>query len=179
MRKSLLLVSLVGALTVGCRALPSQRAFEFHGLTNARLFIEHPRDLTHGGSLVQGSGATFLSYLRMYFSSGYGAGVTVHTDAPPDVAPYTVDLDAAWGRAEASECEFLLVVTLGEMRDAAPMTFRSDFAALQEAVLYRVSDRKEMWRSFHYQVSKGNIGGYLPLVENLAKRVVVSLTRRT
>lgn len=79
---------------------------------------------------------------------------------------------------KGAAADYVLTLDLGEFRNAAPMTFRSDFVTLQSGSLLRVSDGKEIWvLNAPLVLEKSNIGNHLVLIDNLAKMVSDSILR--
>jgi hypothetical protein len=61
------------------------------------------------------------------------------------------------------------------MRDAAPMTFRSDFVTLNAGSMFRVVDGKEVWTAAVTTIEGPNLPKYNRLLDELAERVVRSM----
>jgi len=79
---------------------------------------------------------------------------------------------------KSAAADYVLILDLGEFRNAAPMTFRSDFVTLQNGSLFRVSDGKEAWvLNSPIVLEKSNLGDHLILIDNLAKLVAESILR--
>lgn len=73
--------------------------------------------------------------------------------------------------------DYCLQLVLGEFRDAAPMTFRSDFVTLSQGVMWAAATGAEVWNVREpVTSSKGNIGGHTGMVESFGAQVVKSIT---
>jgi hypothetical protein len=69
-------------------------------------------------------------------------------------------------------------VVLGEFRNAAPMTFRSDFVTLEKASMVNVATGEEVWRlQKPVKLEKTNIGNHLGLLDDLAKKISDSISK--
>jgi hypothetical protein len=82
--------------------------------------------------------------------------------------------------SEATEVgtEYYLQMTLGEFRNAAPMTFRTDFVTLEKATLVDVNSGQEVWRlEKPILLEKSNLGNHLGLLDDLAKIVSDSISK--
>lgn len=82
--------------------------------------------------------------------------------------------------SEATEVgtEYYLKMILGEFRNAAPMTFRTDFVTLEKATLVDVNSGQEVWRlEKPILLEKSNIGNHLGLIDDLAKIVSDSISK--
>lgn len=67
------------------------------------------------------------------------------------------------------------LVVLGEFRDAAPMTFRSDYVTLQEAHLWNAESGQVVWSLSVYE--KNNLGSYYSLLDDISNYLVKSITQ--
>ena len=71
---------------------------------------------------------------------------------------------------------YVLKLVLGEFRDAAPMTFRSDYASLEKAELFHCESGVAVWfLKKPVRLEKTNLGGYQDLVYHLGERVADSI----
>lgn len=147
----------------------------------SKILIMPSRDVVQGGKAhAQGAG------------SGKNLQVAVHRElstlsqfkATPFEANEKLNHSASIVKSDALEAgksaaaDYVLILDLGEFRNAAPMTFRSDFVTLQSGSLVRVSDGKETWvLNSPVVLEKSNIGNHLILIDNLAKLVSESILR--
>ena len=173
MRKLVVAAVLINIFGIGC-SMQSVRTDGFTGLKDSSIYIAQPSDLTHGGTLVKGSGDEFLLYLKNRLNEMSNGNLRVFTSE--NMVPRSDNTIAdAFNKAKEFRAEYILIIILGEMRDAAPVTFRSDYVSIKEGVLYRVTDNKEVWRASPYSVSGGNIYKYNRLLDDLAKKVAESI----
>ena len=173
MRKLIVATALVIIFGIGC-SMRSVKTEGFAGLKDTSIYVAQPSDLTHGGALVKGSGDEFLLYLKSSLNEMSKGNLRVVTTE--NVVPRSDNIIAdAFNKAKESSTEYILIITLGEMRDAAPMTFRSDYVSIQEGVLYRLADNKEVWRALPYKMEGGNITKYNSLLDDLAKKITESI----
>lgn len=178
MKIKLIVLLVLAAITVGC-GMQTVKSDGFSGLNNTSVYIAPPRDLTHGGALVEGSGTLFLHYLKQHLHETSGGKLRVLIVDVPTLGNRNIDIAEVFQKAQQTGTDYLLTIVLGDMRDAAPMSFRSDYVSIAEGVLYRVSDKKEVWRAFPYRIEGGNIGQYNRLLDALAREVATSLIRET
>jgi len=86
------------------------------------------------------------------------------------------DSTAAINDAKRLSADYVFIMQLGEFQNAAPMSFRPDFAWLQEAVLYRTKDGAQVWRlKKPWYLQKTNFGNHMPLIGNFAKHIAKSI----
>lgn len=86
----------------------------------------------------------------------------------------------AEARAEGERvgADYALKLVLGEFRDAAPMSFRSDFVTLDRATLVDCQSGEVVWfLTKPVGLDKGNIGGYLGMVDKLGAQVAASIVK--
>jgi hypothetical protein len=144
-----------------------------------RILVMPTRDVVQAGRphpVGAGSGKFLQSALvRRFTGTRKFSAVAYESDAEFNHLA-SIDVRKALTKAARTQADFLLVTSLGEFRDAAPMTFRSDFVSLQEARLIDVHSGKDVWTLMQpFTASGTNIGGYHPLLEELAGKVVSSI----
>lgn len=95
----------------------------------------------------------------------------------------TADNAAAGGTRERGIAEarrlkanYVFQAELGAWQDAAPMTFRPDYAYLDRAVMYDAHSGEAVWELTAPQyMQKGNFGSYLSLLDEHARAVADSI----
>jgi hypothetical protein len=91
-----------------------------------------------------------------------------HTEVPTK--------EEAVAEAKRTSSDYVLLLQLGEFRNAAPMTFRSDMATLDSGVVYSASTGEPVWRIEEpLSVSGSNIGNHLPFISDFGKQVAKSI----
>jgi hypothetical protein len=110
------------------------------------IFLVPPRDVVQKGQPHEagvGSGAYLLQRLRTTFAAkGFS---TVTTSNPEFSAVLIAPEQAVLEEARRLGAVYALQVVLGEFRNAAPMTFRTDFVILQEAHFWAAATGKLLW----------------------------------
>jgi len=77
---------------------------------------------------------------------------------------------------KSANCRYCLTMMLGEFRNAAPMTFRTDFVVLDKATLFDTQTGQKVWELEQpILLEKSNIGNHLGLIEDMAKTVAKSI----
>ena len=72
-----------------------------------------------------------------------------------------------------------LILTLGEFRNAAPLTFRTDFVTLESGVLIDIKTNKEIWSlNRPFRLSQSNLGDHYELIDDIAKAIVESIVKK-
>ncbi|WP_321532370.1 hypothetical protein [uncultured Desulfuromonas sp.] len=87
-----------------------------------------------------------------------------------------VTLQQALEEGKSANCRYCLTMMLGEFRNAAPMTFRTDFVVLNKATLFDTQTGQKVWELEQpILLEKSNIGNHLGLIEDMAKTVAKSI----
>ncbi|MGE5285399.1 MAG: hypothetical protein ACM3OG_10555 [Actinomycetota bacterium] len=178
----LLLMPFLAALGMGCASavhLHSVKTNEFSGLKSTSVYIVQPGDLIHGGSLVEGTGAEFLSYLKIHLNSISRGSLKIISSGNMTSQTHDIDKADALHKGKEHNTNYVLVINLGEMRDAAPWTFRSDYVSINDGVLYRVSDNKEVWRAFPLKIDGANLYRYNRLLDDLARKIALDIVSQS
>lgn len=88
------------------------------------------------------------------------------------------DLDAAITDAKRLKADYVLITELGEFQNAAPMSFRPDFVWLQNAELYRTSDKVQVWRLIKpLYLQKTNFGNHYQLIGAIGRSIAKSINK--
>ncbi len=76
--------------------------------------------------------------------------------------------------------DYCLLLTLGEFRDHAQMTFLKDYVILESGVLLDVNTKREVWvLNEPYKLYRTNVGhkNYLGKIDDIAKVVAESIVK--
>jgi protein-tyrosine-phosphatase len=152
----------------------------FHKVTNydtgtvlvlpARDVVQNNRPHEKGA----GSGAALTSRTVQFLREGNMKPIT--TDNANFNHLKISDVDAAITDGKRLNADYVLIMTLGEFQNAAPMSFRPDFVWLQEASLYRTHNKSIVWRlKKPWYLQKTNFGNHLPLIGNFARHIADSI----
>lgn len=160
-------------LASGCASGIGTKQAGFTSLKSDKVFVAPPRNLTHGDNPVEGSGEEFLGQLEVKLRELVPAVTMMRensagkfTYAKRPVTEEVID------HARSLGADYAVILVLGEMRDAAPFTFRPDFVTLNWGGMYRVADRTEVWTSGAVVIQGANPEKYNRLLTELAERVV-------
>ena len=171
---TLLALTLVAGVLIGCRGVPVTAT----SYTAGEILVVPVREVVQKGQPHEygaGSGSIFEDNLATYFERS--AFTLRTTDNPEFSATEICSKEMALAEGQSLGSDFVLQAVLGEFRNAAPASFRSDFVILESARMYDVRTGEVVWQfSKPYTVSKGNIGNHLGLLKSLAKVVANSIT---
>lgn len=152
--------------------------------TAGRILVLPPRDLVQNGvphPKGAGSGQVFQNYLKSRFAGT--AFILITTDDSRFSALEIASKEKGLDEAKKLNADYCLQVVLGEFQNAAPMTFRPDYAYLDQAIMYEVRTGEIVWQLAEpLRAQKGNIGNHLALLDDLAEAVAASIAnnvRRT
>ena len=146
------------------------------------ILIIPPHDVVQGGRphrIGIGSGKRLQDAVQKEFSKISYFKILVME--PSDSFNYTTTTNKTGAIAEAKilGADYCLILSLGEFRNAAPMTFRTDFVTLKSGILIDVNTEKKVWSvNKHYMLDKTNLGNHYGLIENIAKAVVQSIIKQ-
>jgi hypothetical protein len=170
-RRLLLPLALLSLLFVstGCSSFPAWKG----KYTEGSILVLPPRDVVQEGQLHEkspGSGRVLLDAVKSRLV-GQGWQV-IETDDPRFTHSKTPDPTDAVAEGARLGSKYVLVMELGEFRNAAPMTFRNDFATLSTGIMYDVETGEPVWRlTKPLYRKKGNVGNHLGLVANFGDQV--------
>jgi hypothetical protein len=121
------------------------------------------------------SGEYLLKRLRVRFNAkGWTSLVTPSQEFTNEAI---ASPEAALAEGRRLKAQYVLQVVLGEFRDAAPMTFRSDFVSLQEAHLWSVETGAVLWATnLPTFYASDNLRHVQHLLDDVSKTVVESIT---
>jgi hypothetical protein len=177
MRKSTSLGAclLVLLLAAGCATAIGTKQLDFKSLRADSVYVAPPRNLTHGGNQVPGSGEEFLGCFETKMRELAPAVKVLRETTPTFDYEHTPQKDDVLTHAKSLGADYSIIFELGEMRDAAPFTFRPDFVSLNMGTMYRVADGAEVWTAAPTRVEGANPEKYNRLLLELAGRVVKGL----
>lgn len=176
---SVALLTIFALLVAGCASIDASRTGTI--ASDAKLIIMPPRDVVQGGSshpVGQGSGARFQRMMQNELAnlSSYEIVLFQANDALNHETPITRE-DALRESLNAG-ADYCLILELGEFRDAAPMTFRSDFVTLQSGSLVDVKTKQDVWSlNQPFRLEGDNLGNYQRFIDKLAKSLAESIVR--
>lgn len=144
------------------------------------ILLAPPRDVVQKG-LPHEVGADTGEYLASYMQGALQKRGYV-TAASSDARLNTVEVaseDVVLGEARRLGASYALRVILGEFRNAAPMTFRTDFVTLQQADLWEATTGKLLWSSgLPIMFRTNNLGSHERLLDRVGDLVVTQVTAR-
>ncbi len=147
--------------------------------TSGRILLLPPRDLVQDGvphPKGTGSGHVFQNFLRSSFTGTVFELVT--TNSKEFSATEIAEKEKGLKEAKRLNADYCLQVVLGEFLNAAPMTFRPDYAYLDRAIMYDVQTGETVWQlAAPLYLQKGNLGNHLILLNNHARTVSNSIRR--
>jgi len=166
-------VVLLVAVLAGCAGLPVRT----RPYTAGSVLVLPPRDVVQGGRPHPkgiGSGRALMEFLVTRFAGTPFEAVTTRSKAFNHIE--TAAKEKALAEAKRLKADYCLQLALGEFRNAAPFSFRTDYVYLSQGVMYDVADGQEVWRitSPLYR-EKENVGNHFPLLEAIARIVVRSV----
>ncbi len=163
-------------LITGCASLSVQK----ESLEPGTILVLPPRDVVQAGvphPVGVGSGNQLMQVIisAVNLASNFKA---ISTDSKEFDNLSIADVDDAIREAKNLNADYVLVTVLGEFRDAAPMTFRSDFVTLQSANLYSIPSGNIVWQTTQpYRLDSGtNLGHHYALIDEIGQSIVKSIT---
>lgn len=166
-------VCLLLSFLASCGSLPVNKQPHATG----KVLLLPPRDVVQDGSPHQ-EGVDSGNYLQNSLARSLRAvGYEPMTaDGLGFSSTEVATKEQATTAAKQKGADYCLQVVLGEFRDAAPMTFRSDFVTLASAVMWTTDGATEVWKLKKPVVlEKGNIGSYRGLLDDFARRIAKSM----
>lgn len=173
--RSFRLVLVVWVLLSAACSFPAWKG-QYH---RGSVLVMPPLDVVQGGKPHPegaGSGTHFADGVSTRLQT---AGWTVRRDVDSRFANDRLATpEEALAEARRLSTDYVLLIALGEFRDAAAMTFRSDFATIETAVMLAVASGEPVWRMEHpVRSEKGNFGGYRGLLTDLAVDLADSIAK--
>lgn len=167
------LASILCLMFFGACSFPAWKG-QYHKGT---VVVMPPRDVVQGGKPHEegaGSGKLFGDTVASRLErAGWSVRRDVDSRFGNDKLAAT---EEALAEARRLTADYVLLIALGEFRDAAAMTFRSDYATIESAVMLATANGEPVWRMEHPVTSeKTNLGSYRSLVEGLAVDLAASV----
>jgi hypothetical protein len=163
-------------LLTACGSGIGMRTPDYTPTQTGRLFLAPARDLVHGGKIVEGSGAQFQTFLLNWLTTLAPSLEVVTSTSGKLTHEEPADVAVVLEEAAASNADRALVIVLGNMRDAAAMSFRTDFVTIQTGSLVTVPENKTLWSVAGYELAGTNVRKYPTLLNGIAKLVAVNIT---
>ncbi len=169
-------LAIVFVLITGCAPsiLVQKESFE-----SGTILVLPPRDVVQDGvphPVGAGSGKQLMQVIisAVNLSSNFKA---ISTHSKKFNYRFVADVDGAIQEAKDLNADYVLITVLGEFRDAAPMTFRTDFVTLQSAILYSVPSGNIAWQTTKpFRLDSTNLGNYYALIDKIGQSIVKSIT---
>lgn len=174
-------LAIIGFLVIlsGCASMSATKSDPI--ASGSKILIMPPRDVVQGGQTHAkgaGSGKNLQMAMLRELNAASNFKATPFESNEKFNHSASISKSDALAAGNGIAADYVLTLDLGEFRNAAPMTFRSDFVTLQKGSLFRVSDGKEVWILNSPMVfEKSNIGSHLILIDNIAKLVSESIIR--
>lgn len=174
MRFSLMLIVLV--VLSGCAGGPKVFKSEYD---KGSVLVTPARDVVQNGvahEIGVGSGQLLTKTVASQLTdNGF---VAVISDNPQFNHVSIVTPEQALDEANKKGTRYCLVMSMGEFRNAAPMSFRTDFVYLDAAELFDVKSGKSVWKLEEPILrEKSNVGNHLGLIKDLAGIVAKSIAK--
>ena len=165
----------------GCASLSASKTTSIKN--NSKILIMPPHDVVQRGvahAAGKGTGKQLQKAVQRELKRVSDYDIEIF-DAN-DKFNYTnaVDRQEAIFEAKNMGVDYCLILTLGEFRNAAPMTFRTDFVTLEDGILIDVNTEKEVWSlDKPFKLDSGtNLGDHYGLIDDIAKAVAESISQR-
>lgn len=157
----------------GCASFPVAKETYAPG----KVLILPPRDVVQNGQPhAKGTetGERLMTNMERYFRDTSFEPMTTQNRS----FNHTEIAGAESARAEARQvgADYYLQIVLGEFRNAAPMTFRSDFVWIGSAAMLEARTGRQVWAlSRPLYLEKTNLGNCYPLLNQFAEKMVRSI----
>lgn len=174
-----LLVMLSATIITGCTMQYTKTA-EID--KSANIIIFPPRDAIQAGRLHPagvGTGSQLQRDVKRKLDNYGFQNVYVFEETP--VMNHKAEIPRADAIAVARELKvkYCLLMDLGEFRNAAPLTFRSDFMTLQSGHLIDVDTGLDVWTLTEpLEKSKNNFGNNYALLDKISTLVAKSIAKQ-
>ena len=166
-------------LLSGCVSMTATKSNNF--VSTGKLLIMPPHDVVQGGEahpVGKGSGKQLQDSIERELKLASSYEVVVYEANDRFNFTKVTKREDAIVESKKIGADYCLILSLGEFRNAAPMTFRSDFVTLEIGVLVDVNSKKEVWSlDKPFNLQKGNLGNHYGLIDKIAKAVAKSITR--
>jgi hypothetical protein len=175
------LVLLSGCLSMveAFKLITKSRSFAGTG----KLLIMPPRDAVHDGKAHpdgEGSGRQLQESLVREFRKASAYDVVAYEENERFNFTTDMNMEEAVAESKIMGADYCLIVSLGEFRDAWPMTARKDFVNLDMAVMFDLNSGKEVWSLRRpLSVYKTNPGSYHVIIDRIAEAIAESITAKS
>ena len=172
------IISLI--LLSGCASMNATKTTDL--VSNAKLLLMPPHDVVQRGlphPAGKGSGRQLQKSIQRELNIVSNYDIVVFE--PNDNLNHTTKIKREDAIVESKKLgvDYCLLLTLGEFRNAAPMTFRTDFVTLDSGVLIDVNTKKEVWSlNRPFMLDKMNLGNHIGLIDNIAKAIAESIVKQ-
>ena len=174
----LLPLSIIVFFATGCTSINYAKTEEVN--KTASILILPAHDVVQGGKphpVGVGSGEQLQSQLVRDLAKAGFSNVSEEKVTSDFNHTTTITHDKAIEIARKANADYCLLLNLGEFRNAAPMTFRSDFVTLNSGFLIDVKKGKDAWvLTRPYMIEKTNIGDHYGLINSISEEVVKSIS---
>lgn len=166
-------------LLSGCASINTTKSANL--ADESKLLVMPPHDVVQGGAphpIGKGSGLQLQKSVQRELNIRSSYDVMVFEPNEKINNRTAINKEDAIVESKRMGADYCLLLTLGEFRNAAPMTFRTDFVTLQSGVLIDVNTKKEVWSlNRPFLLDKSNIGNHYGLIDDIAKAVVDSILK--
>ena len=163
------------SLCVGCSSLRINSKHYTSGL----ILLLPPRNVVQNGVPHPkgiGSGRILQDHLRNSFAGSAFDIVTTGNKKFDNTK--IAEKEVAFEEAKSMNADYCLQVVLGEFLNAAPMTFRSDYVYLDNAVMYDVKTGETVWALIKpINLQKTNLGNHIVLLSQHAQTISKSILK--
>ena len=167
-------------LLSGCASINATKTTTL--TSNTKILVMPPHDVVQGGIphiVGKGSGRRLQKSIQRELNLASDYDIVVLEANEKFNHTTVIKREAAIAESIKLGVDYCLILTLGEFRDAAPMTFRSDFVTLNSGVLIDVNTKKEIWSlNSPFKVDTGtNLGNYHSIIDKIAKAIAESIVK--
>ena len=177
--KKLCVAALTVILLSGCVSISATRTAQLP--QEAVVVVMPPHDVVQSGEAHrEGSGSGKRLQQSVSTQLAIACDCSVSSFKATDEVSHVEDVirEEAISRALEMKAGYVLLLTLGEFRDAAPMTFRSDYVTLSDGALIDTATGQDIWTlNTQYRIEQGNLGDYEGMIDKIAKDVAKSITK--
>lgn len=163
----------------GCSSIQTSKTVDINKGTT--ILLMPPHDFVQNGKphpVAEGSGKQLQESLQRELNLKSSYDVVVFEMNDEINYTNTISEEAAINEAIKTGADYSLILALGEFRNAAPFTFRTDFVTLESGFLIDVKTKEKVWTlKKPYILSKTNIGSHYGLIDDIAKEVSLSISQ--
>lgn len=148
---------------------------------SSTILIMPPRDAIQGGMphpAAKGTGSQLQRSLKKHLNDFGFSNVYIFDSTSVMNNSSQIDRNDALKVARDLKFKYVMVLSLGEFRNAAPLTFRTDFMTLQDGHLIDSSTGLDVWTlDKPIEKDKENLGNVYPLIDKIATLIAKSLIK--